>query len=33
MANVAVHPITGKEMEYTALMKYPTLEPLWKLGL
>jgi hypothetical protein len=30
MANTVVYPITGKEMEYTTLMKDPTLEPLWK---
>jgi hypothetical protein len=30
MANDAVHPITGKEMEYIALMKDPVLQPLWK---
>jgi hypothetical protein len=31
-ANEVVHPVTGKEMEYTALMKDPTLQPLWKRG-
>jgi hypothetical protein len=31
-ANVVVHPITGKEMEYMALMKDPPLQPLWKRG-
>jgi hypothetical protein len=31
-ANSAVHPVTGKEMEYTALMKDPRLQPLWKRG-
>jgi hypothetical protein len=31
-ANAVVHPITGKEMEYMALMKYPRLQPLWKRG-
>jgi hypothetical protein len=31
-ANAVVHPVTGKEMEYTALMKDPTLQPLWKRG-
>jgi hypothetical protein len=31
-ANAVVHPVTGKEMEYTALMKYPRLQPLWKRG-
>jgi hypothetical protein len=30
--NAVVHPITGREMEYTALMKYPSLQPLWKRG-
>jgi hypothetical protein len=29
-ANAVVHPITGKEMEYMALMKDPRLQPLWK---
>jgi hypothetical protein len=28
-ANAVVHPITRKEMEYTALMKDPRLQPLW----
>jgi hypothetical protein len=31
-ANAVVHPITGKEMEYMALMKDPRLQPLRKLG-
>jgi hypothetical protein len=31
-ANAVVHPVTGKEMEYTALMKDPRLQPLWKRG-
>jgi hypothetical protein len=31
-ANSVVHPVTGKEMEYTALMKDPSLQPLWKPG-
>jgi hypothetical protein len=31
-ANAVVHPITGKEMEYMALMKDPRLQPLWKRG-
>jgi hypothetical protein len=31
-ANTAVHPVTGKEMEYMALMKDPSLQPLWKRG-
>jgi hypothetical protein len=29
LANAVVHPITGKEMEYTALVKDPQLQPLW----
>jgi hypothetical protein len=29
-ANSVVNPITGKEMEYMALMKDPSLQPLWK---
>jgi hypothetical protein len=29
-ANAVVHPITGKEMEYMALMKDPRLKRLWK---
>jgi hypothetical protein len=28
-ANAVIHPITGKEMEYSALMKDPRLQPLW----
>jgi hypothetical protein len=32
LANVAIHPVTGKEMEYTALMKDPQLKPLWTRG-
>jgi hypothetical protein len=31
-ANAVVHPFTGKEMEYTALMKDPNIQPLWKSG-
>jgi hypothetical protein len=31
-SNEVVHPITGKEMEYMALMKDPHLQPLWKRG-
>jgi hypothetical protein len=31
-ANTVVHPVTGKEMEYTALMNDPSLQPLWKRG-
>jgi hypothetical protein len=28
-ANSVIHPVTGKEMEYSALMKDPRLQPLW----
>jgi hypothetical protein len=28
-ANAVIHPVTGKEMEYLALMKDPCLQPLW----
>jgi hypothetical protein len=31
-ANAVVHPITGKEMEYMALMKDRRLQPLWTIG-
>jgi hypothetical protein len=31
-ANAVIHPVTGKEMEYMALMKDPQLQPLWKRG-
>jgi hypothetical protein len=31
-ANAAIHPVTGKEMEYMALMKDPHLQPLWTRG-
>jgi hypothetical protein len=31
-ANAVVHPITRKEMEYMALMKDPSLQPLWRRG-
>jgi hypothetical protein len=31
-ANSVIHPVTGKEMEYTALMKDPRLQPLWTRG-
>jgi hypothetical protein len=31
-ANAVIHPVTGKEMEYSALMKDPRLQPLWTLG-
>jgi hypothetical protein len=32
LANAVIHPITGKEMEYTALMRDPQLKPLWTRG-
>jgi hypothetical protein len=31
-ANAVIHPIIGKEMEYSALMKDPRLQPLWTRG-
>jgi hypothetical protein len=31
-ANDVIHPVTGKEMEYLALMKDPHLQPLWTRG-
>jgi hypothetical protein len=31
-AKAVIHPVTGKEMEYMALMKDPHLQPLWKQG-
>jgi hypothetical protein len=31
-ANAVVRPVTGKEMEYMALMKDSRLQPLWKQG-
>jgi hypothetical protein len=31
-AKAVIHPITGNEMEYSALMKYPRLQPLWTWG-
>jgi hypothetical protein len=30
--NAVFHPVTGEEMEYTALMKDPSLQPFWKRG-
>jgi hypothetical protein len=30
--NAVIHPVTGKEMEYSALMKDPRLQPLWTRG-
>jgi hypothetical protein len=31
-ANAVINPVTGKEMEYSDLMKYPCLQPLWTRG-
>jgi hypothetical protein len=31
-ANAVVHPVTGKEMEYMALMKDPSMQAIWKRG-
>jgi hypothetical protein len=31
-ANASIHPVTGKEMEYAALMKDPRVQPLWTRG-
>jgi hypothetical protein len=31
-ANAVIHPVTGNEMEYSALMKDPHLQPLWSRG-
>jgi hypothetical protein len=31
-ANAVIRPVTGKEMEYSALMKDPRLQPLWTRG-
>jgi hypothetical protein len=31
-ANSVIHPVTGKSMEYVALMKDPHLQPLWTRG-
>jgi hypothetical protein len=31
-ANAIIHPVTGKGMEYSALMKDPRLQPLWTRG-
>jgi hypothetical protein len=31
-ANAVIHPFTGKEMEHSALMKDPCLQPLWTRG-
>jgi hypothetical protein len=32
LANAVIHPVTGKEMEYTALVKDPRLQTLWTRG-
>jgi hypothetical protein len=32
LASAIIHPVTGKEMEYMALMKDPRLQPLWTRG-
>jgi hypothetical protein len=32
LANAVIHPVTGEEMEYSALMKDPQLQPLWERG-
>jgi hypothetical protein len=32
LANAVIHPITGKKMEYTALMKDPQLQQFWTRG-
>jgi hypothetical protein len=31
-ANEVIQPVTGKEMEYSALMKNPRFQPLWTQG-
>jgi hypothetical protein len=31
-SNAFIHPVTSKEMEYSALMKDPRLQPLWTRG-
>jgi hypothetical protein len=31
-SNAVVHPVTRKDMAYTALMKDPRLQPFWKRG-
>jgi hypothetical protein len=31
-ANAVIYPVTGKEMEYAALMKDPRLQTLWTRG-
>jgi hypothetical protein len=32
LVNAVIHPTTSKEMEYTALIKDPQLQPLWTRG-
>jgi hypothetical protein len=32
LENAVIHPVTGKDMEYMALMKDPCLQPLWTRG-
>jgi hypothetical protein len=32
-ANAVIHPVTGKDMESSALVKDPRLQPLWTQGL
>jgi hypothetical protein len=32
LSNAVVHPLTGKQTEYLALMNDPDLQPLWKRG-
>jgi hypothetical protein len=32
LSNAVIHPDNGKEMEYTALVKDPQLQPLWTRG-
>jgi hypothetical protein len=31
-SHAVVHPVTGKQMDYMALMKDHDLQPLWKRG-
>jgi hypothetical protein len=32
IANADILPVTGKEMQYTDLMKDATVQPLWERG-
>jgi hypothetical protein len=32
LAHAVIHPVTGKEIEYTVLMRDPQLKPLWTRG-